>query len=75
MDPRWVGAWWIPFLMSGAVMFVVMIPMLGYPKKLPGIYFIHAFISLSYIRLYNVKLYHDYLYLIIKKLKKRRSYL
>ena len=36
MDPRWVGAWWIPFLISGVVMFLVTLPMLGYPKRLPG---------------------------------------
>ena len=36
MDPRWVGAWWIPFLISGAIMFIITLPMLGYPKRLPG---------------------------------------
>jgi hypothetical protein len=36
MDPRWVGAWWIPFLISGAAMFIIAIPILGYPKRLPG---------------------------------------
>ncbi|XP_053388537.1 solute carrier organic anion transporter family member 4A1-like, partial [Mercenaria mercenaria] len=36
MDPRWVGAWWIPFLISGAAMFIIAIPIFGYPKRLPG---------------------------------------
>ncbi|KAH3750801.1 hypothetical protein DPMN_185335 [Dreissena polymorpha] len=36
MDPRWVGAWWIPFLISGTVMLIVVVPILGYPKQLPG---------------------------------------
>ncbi|XP_063411913.1 solute carrier organic anion transporter family member 4A1-like isoform X3 [Mytilus trossulus] len=35
-DPRWVGAWWISFLASGAIMFIVAIPMIAYPKQLPG---------------------------------------
>ncbi|XP_069107929.1 solute carrier organic anion transporter family member 4A1-like [Argopecten irradians] len=36
IDPRWVGAWWISFLISGAVMCIVVIPICAYPKRLPG---------------------------------------
>ncbi|XP_061188346.1 solute carrier organic anion transporter family member 4A1-like [Saccostrea echinata] len=35
-DPRWVGAWWINFLIVGSVMFLITIPVLGFPKRLPG---------------------------------------
>ena len=36
MDPRWVGAWWIPFLICGVVMLILVLPLAGYPAKLPG---------------------------------------
>ncbi|XP_046573481.1 solute carrier organic anion transporter family member 4A1-like [Haliotis rubra] len=35
-DPRWVGAWWVSFLISGGVMFIIALPMLAYPTILPG---------------------------------------
>ncbi|XP_052791203.1 solute carrier organic anion transporter family member 4A1-like [Mya arenaria] len=35
-SPRWVGAWWIGFLISGALAFLVAFPMAGFPKLLPG---------------------------------------
>ena len=35
-NPRWVGAWWIGFLISGALAFIVALPLGGFPKKLPG---------------------------------------
>lgn len=37
-SPRWVGAWWIGFLISGLLAFVVAFPMCGFPTKLPGVY-------------------------------------
>ncbi|XP_021367866.1 solute carrier organic anion transporter family member 4A1-like [Mizuhopecten yessoensis] len=36
IDPRWVGAWWLSFLVSGTVMCIVVFPMCAYPKRLPG---------------------------------------
>ncbi|XP_033728387.1 solute carrier organic anion transporter family member 4A1-like isoform X2 [Pecten maximus] len=36
VDPRWVGAWWLSFLVSGAVMCIVVLPICAYPKRLPG---------------------------------------
>ncbi|KAK3083064.1 hypothetical protein FSP39_012962 [Pinctada imbricata] len=36
LDPRWVGAWWISFLISGTVMLLIALPLLGFPKRLPG---------------------------------------
>ena len=36
VDPRWVGAWWIPFLICGVVMLILVLPLAGYPAKLPG---------------------------------------
>lgn len=35
-DPRWVGAWWIGFLVGGVAALLVAIPILGYPRQLPG---------------------------------------
>jgi len=34
-DRNWVGAWWIPFLIFGPLVFLLGIPLLGFPKKLP----------------------------------------
>lgn len=35
-SPHWVGAWWIGFLGTGAAALLVAIPILGYPRQLPG---------------------------------------
>ena len=35
-DPRWVGAWWIGFFISGTLAMIVGVPIFGYPKDLPG---------------------------------------
>ena len=35
-SPLWVGAWWVGFLGAGAAAFLVAIPILGYPRQLPG---------------------------------------
>ena len=35
-NPRWVGAWWVGFLISGALAFIVALPIAGFPKSLPG---------------------------------------
>ncbi|MBN3287654.1 SO4A1 protein, partial [Polyodon spathula] len=35
-DPLWVGAWWIGFLGGGAAALLVAVPILGYPRQLPG---------------------------------------
>lgn len=32
----WVGAWWIGFLIFSFVCFLVAIPLIAYPKTLPG---------------------------------------
>ena len=34
--PKWVGAWWIGFLSSGVLGFLVAIPLSGFPIDLPG---------------------------------------
>ena len=33
---NWVGAWWVGFVVSSAVMFLIAIPILGYPRTLPS---------------------------------------
>ncbi|KAM4842644.1 solute carrier organic anion transporter family member 4A1 [Thomomys bottae] len=35
-SPLWVGAWWAGFLGAGTVAFLITIPILGYPRQLPG---------------------------------------
>ncbi|XP_019622912.1 PREDICTED: solute carrier organic anion transporter family member 4A1-like [Branchiostoma belcheri] len=35
-DLRWVGAWWIPFVITAVLGWVLAVPLLGYAKELPG---------------------------------------
>ncbi|KAH9487884.1 Solute carrier organic anion transporter member 4A1 [Bulinus truncatus] len=35
-NPKWVGAWWIGFLISGAMGVLLSLPLLAYPSSLPG---------------------------------------
>ncbi|XP_066868577.1 solute carrier organic anion transporter family member 4A1 isoform X5 [Kogia breviceps] len=35
-SPLWVGAWWVGFLGAGAAAFLIAVPILGYPRQLPG---------------------------------------
>lgn len=35
-NPTWVGAWWLGFLISGTIGFLISIPMCGFPVNLPG---------------------------------------
>ncbi|ESO83153.1 hypothetical protein LOTGIDRAFT_222876 [Lottia gigantea] len=35
-NPRWVGAWWLGFLISGTMAFLTAIPLGGFPRSLPG---------------------------------------
>ncbi|XP_028266760.1 solute carrier organic anion transporter family member 4A1 [Parambassis ranga] len=35
-NPHWVGAWWIGFLAGGAAALLIALPILGYPRQLPG---------------------------------------
>lgn len=36
-DPRWVGAWWIGYLLAtGMAWVLVSLPMFGFPKQFPG---------------------------------------
>ncbi|KAK3092404.1 hypothetical protein FSP39_002395 [Pinctada imbricata] len=36
MDPQWTGAWWIGIIITFAAFIIISIPLLGYPKRLPG---------------------------------------
>lgn len=35
-SPKWVGAWWIGFIIAGCMSLVVSIVLCGFPKYLPG---------------------------------------
>ncbi|XP_060792871.1 solute carrier organic anion transporter family member 4A1-like [Neoarius graeffei] len=35
-SPLWVGAWWLGFLAGGAAALITAVPILGYPRQLPG---------------------------------------
>ncbi len=35
-DPRWIGAWWLGFVIFGIVIFIFSILLLGFPRELPG---------------------------------------
>ncbi|MBN3284766.1 SO4C1 protein, partial [Polyodon spathula] len=41
-DPRWVGAWWIGYLIGLPAAWLLIVPFLGFPKHLPGTAKIHA---------------------------------
>lgn len=36
LSPRWVGAWWVGFLLSGFLALMISIPICGFPTSLPG---------------------------------------
>ena len=36
-DPNWVGAWWIMFIVGFGLAFICSLPMLAFPKQLPGV--------------------------------------
>ena len=35
-DPRWIGAWWLGFLVFGLLFIFLAIAILGFPSSLPG---------------------------------------
>ena len=35
-DPRWIGAWWLGFLVFGLLFFVLALIISGFPSSLPG---------------------------------------
>ncbi|CAD5122760.1 DgyrCDS11168 [Dimorphilus gyrociliatus] len=35
-DTRWIGAWWIGYLICGGLIFLCTLPLTGYPADMPG---------------------------------------
>ncbi|XP_060063072.1 solute carrier organic anion transporter family member 4A1-like [Ylistrum balloti] len=35
-DQRWIGAWWVGFVISAVGFFLIAVPIYGYPKYMPG---------------------------------------
>lgn len=35
-SPYWVGAWWLGFVISGCIIILISLPILLYPRQLPG---------------------------------------
>ena len=33
-DPAWIGAWWLGYVLFGAILLVLIIPMFFYPKHI-----------------------------------------
>lgn len=38
MDPAWVGAWWMGFVVTAIGFLLVTFPLFGYPTNLPGLH-------------------------------------
>lgn len=64
-DSQWVGAWWIGFLISGSLSFLIAIPLSAFPKSLPGIWCLEyeslfSRIVLSYLVTHPLTIFHRY---------------
>ena len=35
-DPRWIGAWWMGFVLQGILLVIFTIPIALFPRKLPS---------------------------------------
>ncbi|KFM75765.1 Solute carrier organic anion transporter family member 4C1, partial [Stegodyphus mimosarum] len=35
-DPRWIGAWWLGFVLQGIVLAIFTLPLFLFPRRLPG---------------------------------------
>ncbi|XP_035215738.1 solute carrier organic anion transporter family member 74D-like isoform X2 [Stegodyphus dumicola] len=35
-DPRWIGAWWMGFIILGIAIFIFSLPMILFPRRFPG---------------------------------------
>ena len=35
-DPRWVGAWWLPYFIGASLLFMCVPFVAAYPKHMPG---------------------------------------
>src|SRR6218665_371688 len=52
-DPRWVGAWWIGFLISGTLALLLALPLSGFPKSLPGNFQVVSYITACWVCKYS----------------------
>ena len=44
-DPRWVGAWWMGFLLLGVLILIFTLPMFMFPRQFKGASVIHTTIE------------------------------
>ena len=35
-DPRWIGAWWLGYVIGGSILIFSFMALLGFPRELPG---------------------------------------
>ena len=35
-DPRWVGAWWILYIVTGLMAIAIVLPILSFPAEMAG---------------------------------------
>jgi len=48
-DPAWVGAWWIPSILSSVLSFILAFFMFLFPKELPGKFYTTASVACFYL--------------------------
>lgn len=53
VDPQWIGAWWLSYIISGCLTFCLAIPLFGYGRELPCMY-LRAFLLLRHGQFYFI---------------------
>jgi hypothetical protein len=36
MDPRWVGAWWLLYVVGAVALYAIAVPLMAFSRQLPG---------------------------------------
>jgi organic anion transporter 4A len=55
LDPAWVGAWWIPLVLTAVAMIIVAIPFLMYPRYLPDSHLVKTERAKEMAKVYSSK--------------------
>lgn len=65
MDPAWVGAWWMGFVVTAIGFLLVTFPLFGYPTNLPGLHPDFLLNLSDLFRMPNSKHVIDFIYSIL----------